>query len=772
MSGQRLFGTTSKLFPYGKYSNDGGNVGETQYHDQSPGNIPTWSQKFVYYIGQEIYDPISAAYYRCIVNHAASDVFANDLALVYWVPMSTPALVTGMRNGLTLTGTFGELGGTLIRNTNIELAGFIFSVADGGIAIASFDARALYDGAGNPSINWGTRIINDAAGILSIDYENRGMNDSSGITSVAWESRVLVDSSAVYSVDYGSRILVDNLATNRLNWNALEIIGTWKYLDGNEALNYMIVSDASGNMTWTNPATFIGGYAWSLDGNTNGVLKYIGTNDAFDFPIYTNGVEAGRILASDQNWGIGLIAPTARLHARGIDALNTSFAFKIDNVATTLLYSITNEGRIKQGPGPMIPTYPDGNVYNFFNNGAWFAGGIYMGSDIENHTSAILPGQLSMGKNSEIRFYSDYGGPGEYNYGGQIYANFTTGLMTVRGGVGGMQVLAGFGALSMHVEPSLGYVGFKNASPLAVIHALGLDSTILNYVMKLDNNVGGTLAHFRNDGFVGIGVTSPSAGTPKLEVRGNILAGPGTATATGIDSVFHAVRTNTGAPNYYSGWQYVFEVGGGVWGIAMDYATSVFQFLATTGATFGFGGGSLGAPSNKVLMYMANGYVGSNTFGIYGGGAGITANFHAVGANQLDTYWTARFEDSLGAIAFSVNNAKETGIRTLTPTSAFDVDGSVSFAELAVIANTVLDDTHYTIYIDADATTQTLPDATTCKGRVYVLKLRVNAVSSATINTVGGNIELNPTYTITNVGGGLLNGITVQSDGTNYNILY
>lgn len=35
---------------------------------------------------------------------------------------------------------------------------------------------------------------------------------------------------------------------------------------------------------------------WLLDGNTNLVLKYIGTNDNFDFPIRVNGIEIGRFL--------------------------------------------------------------------------------------------------------------------------------------------------------------------------------------------------------------------------------------------------------------------------------------------------------------------------------------------------------------------------------------------------------------------------------------------------------------------------------------------
>lgn len=39
---------------------------------------------------------------------------------------------------------------------------------------------------------------------------------------------------------------------------------------------------------------------WQLDGNTNGALKAIGTNDAFDLPIETNGTEKMRVTSGGQ----------------------------------------------------------------------------------------------------------------------------------------------------------------------------------------------------------------------------------------------------------------------------------------------------------------------------------------------------------------------------------------------------------------------------------------------------------------------------------------
>lgn len=47
-----------------------------------------------------------------------------------------------------------------------------------------------------------------------------------------------------------------------------------------------------------------GSAGWLLDGNTNGAEKYIGTNDAFDFPFYTNGTEVMRLKSAGGVVGI------------------------------------------------------------------------------------------------------------------------------------------------------------------------------------------------------------------------------------------------------------------------------------------------------------------------------------------------------------------------------------------------------------------------------------------------------------------------------------
>lgn len=55
------------------------------------------------------------------------------------VEPATPATVTTMQNGLSLVGTAGELGGTLLHNTDIDLAGFVYTLSDGLNDLLSID---------------------------------------------------------------------------------------------------------------------------------------------------------------------------------------------------------------------------------------------------------------------------------------------------------------------------------------------------------------------------------------------------------------------------------------------------------------------------------------------------------------------------------------------------------------------------------------------------------------------------------------------------------
>src|SRR6218665_2444388 len=70
-------------------------------------------------------------------------------------------------------------------------------------------------------------------------------------------------------------------------WNTATVTGTNAVTPGeyfNDGTKWVRVSSAKD--------------AWIQDGNNNGALKAIGTNDAFDLPIETNGVEKMRITSN------------------------------------------------------------------------------------------------------------------------------------------------------------------------------------------------------------------------------------------------------------------------------------------------------------------------------------------------------------------------------------------------------------------------------------------------------------------------------------------
>ncbi len=89
------------------------------------------------------------------------------------------------------------------------------------------------------------------------------------------------------------------------------------------------------------------------------------------------------------------------------------------------------------------------------------------------------------------------------------------------------------------------------------------------------------------------------------------------------------------------------------------------------------------------------------------------------------------------------------GVNTSTPKSNFEVNGSVGQKVNIITASTTLDATHNIILCNntSGAITVTLPDVTTCTGRVYTIKRE--ATSTANV-TVAGTIDGVTNIVITN----------------------
>jgi len=79
------------------------------------------------------------------------------------------------------------------------------------------------------------------------------------------------------------------------------------------------------------------------------------------------------------------------------------------------------------------------------------------------------------------------------------------------------------------------------------------------------------------------------------------------------------------------------------------------------------------------------------------------------------------------------------GFRNSSPTSSFHLNGSFATAIKTISANYALTETDYTILVDASvgAITVTLPDATTCAGRIYVIKKKDSSANTVTTTCAG-----------------------------------
>jgi hypothetical protein len=86
------------------------------------------------------------------------------------------------------------------------------------------------------------------------------------------------------------------------------------------AAGKVLTSDASGNATWQTAGS---GSGWALNGNTDGVVKTIGTLDNYDFPIVTNNLERLRVTSSG-SVAIGTINPHGYMLAVNGSAIFTA----------------------------------------------------------------------------------------------------------------------------------------------------------------------------------------------------------------------------------------------------------------------------------------------------------------------------------------------------------------------------------------------------------------------------------------------------------------
>ncbi len=381
------------------------------------------------------------------------------------------------------------------------------------------------------------------------------------------------------------------------------------------------------------------------------------------------------------NIGIGGAIPTnTNAYIKGIGSTSSTYALNIENSLSANLLSIRNDSTIYIG-GLITPTYPDNNVANYIQGGTWHKGGLYLGSDIENHTGgSIADGQLRLGKNGEIDFYADYGGPGQYNYGGLIYSNYTSGLLSIRGGVGGLSLLGGFtSTVGLNVDTA-GYVGVGSvADGVTSLYVKGVNNTSSNFGIKIESASASSLLSVRNDGLVSVGKTLQVQrynynSTKAFWIEANSIDDTEMSTQN-ADLIFKSRYSGVPVESLRLTKEGVIKVADFNYLSlgALNSTTDKYGYLTSANNTtigVGLKFEVCQTLSNSGFVVMTLDTIGNVGIGL----TGPTSRLHVKGIDSTSSNYSFKIESASASSLFNVRNDGNVGIGTSIPTAMLHID--------------------------------------------------------------------------------------------------
>lgn len=590
----------------------------------------------------------------------------------------------------------------------------------------------------------------------------------------------------------------------------------------NGIANSILMTNDLGIISFTSPGLLSTG--WALNGNSEGVLRYIGTNDNFNFPIYTNNTEVG-VYTKEGNYGLGISAAgiDAKFYIKGTTTF-TKVVNITDSVNNNLLTIETNGNYTSGYVGNSSTTKFNIGNNQFFNIDATTLTKFSM-SVANINFFTIIPTVTNEPILSSTGLLSIYA-----NNGGTLYSRY---------------------------NEAAGGIGINILIPSARLHISGATSTSTVSALKVQNSVAVNLLDIKNNGYtilngltlgkglsqistnvcfgvdvlltntigvnnVAIGSESQKAGTI---ASNNTSIGHNSSRLNiiGVDNVAigsQALETNIGSQNTAVGAYCLLDNTIGLQNTAVGNQSMLINTTGSLNTAIGWYTlrSNLSGQRNVAIGWNALEKV-TNSFNVgvgYRAGANISTGEYntAIGNDTMATITTGNFNTFIGrdtgrnidtgsrntiigasvtglsgslsdtiiiatgggAIRYYSNSSNFTGIGgILTPVATLHIDGQIAQTITKTSSsNLTVGEAMGTILCNNGITTitVTLPTAIGFSGKMIHIGRDIGSIAAITIATSGGSIEeligtLNTTTTIASLGA-IGAKVTFMSDGSNW----
>lgn len=175
-----------------------------------------------------------------------------------------------------------------------------------------------------------------------------------------------------------------------------------------------------------------------------------------------------------------------------------------------------------------------------------------------------------------------------------------------------------------------GDFGFGTTTPTSRVHITGLDSTSLNYALKVDNSASSPLLYVRNDGYTGVNLSTFSY---RFQV-GNDIDGNGLVLSTVANQPLVLLGKNTvSVPTGYLG---IYDTNGNT-KVALSANQYCVSDYINTGLNFGIGA-------------------------IFNPSSGASAKLHVQGVDATFSYYALKVDNSASSPLLYVRNDGNVGI--------------------------------------------------------------------------------------------------------------